>query len=45
MPDRTTLDGTPFQIGSPDLIIAAVELESGAVLRLTASFTWVGPRG
>jgi len=38
LPERTTLDGTPFRIGSPDLIVAAVELESGAVLRLTASF-------
>ena len=38
MPERTTLDGTPFRIGSPDLIVAAVELEGGAVLRLTASF-------
>ena len=38
LPERTTLDGTPFRIGSPDLIIAAVELDTGAVLRLTASF-------
>ena len=38
MPDRVALDGTPFRIGSPDLIVAAVELEGGAVLRLTASF-------
>jgi predicted dehydrogenase len=37
-PDRVTLDGTPFRIGSPDLIVAAVELTSGPVLRLTASF-------
>ena len=37
-PDRTTIDGTPFRIGSPDLIVAAIELESGAVVRLTASF-------
>ena len=37
-PDRRTLDGTPFRIGSPDLIVAAVELDGGAVLRLTASF-------
>jgi predicted dehydrogenase len=37
-PDRVTLDGTPFRIGSPDLIVAAIELESGPVLRLTASF-------
>jgi predicted dehydrogenase len=37
-PERTTLDGAPFRIGSPDLIVAAIELESGPVLRLTASF-------
>ncbi|HEY8632608.1 MAG TPA: Gfo/Idh/MocA family oxidoreductase, partial [Candidatus Limnocylindrales bacterium] len=37
-PDRVTIDGVPFRIGSPDLIVAAVELESGPVLRLTASF-------
>ncbi len=38
MPERTTLAGTPFRIGSPDLIVAAVELASGPVVRLTASF-------
>ena len=37
-PDRLTSDGTPFRIGRPDLVVAAVELEGGAVLRLTASF-------
>ena len=37
-PDRVTIDGTPFRIGSPDLIVAAVELDGGAVMRLTASF-------
>jgi len=37
-PDRVTVDGTPLRIGSPDLIVAAIELESGPVLRLTASF-------
>jgi predicted dehydrogenase len=37
-PDRVTIDGTPFRIGSPDLIVAAVELASGPVVRLTASF-------
>jgi len=37
-PDRMTIDGTPFRIGSPDLIVAAIELEGGAVVRLTASF-------
>lgn len=38
MPDRHALDGSAFRIGSPDLIVTAVELEGGAVLRLTASF-------
>jgi predicted dehydrogenase len=38
MPDRVTVDGTPFRIGSPDLIVAAIELDGGAVVRLTASF-------
>jgi Predicted dehydrogenases and related proteins len=37
-PERTTIDGTPFRIGSPDLIVAAIELEGGPVVRLTASF-------
>ncbi|HXI82328.1 MAG TPA: Gfo/Idh/MocA family oxidoreductase [Verrucomicrobiae bacterium] len=37
-PDRVTIDGSPFRIGSPDLIVAAVELASGPVVRLTASF-------
>jgi predicted dehydrogenase len=37
-PDRVALDGTPFRIGSPDLIVAAVELEGGPIVRLTASF-------
>jgi predicted dehydrogenase len=37
-PDRVTVDGTPFRIGSPDLIVAALELDGGAVLRLTSSF-------
>jgi predicted dehydrogenase len=37
-PERVTKDGAPFRIGSPDLVVAAIELEGGAVLRLTASF-------
>ena len=36
--ERTTLEGTPFRIGSPDLIVAAIELDGGTVLRLTSSF-------
>jgi predicted dehydrogenase len=37
-PERTMLDGSRFRIGSPDLIVAAIELASGPILRLTASF-------
>ncbi|HET9344873.1 MAG TPA: Gfo/Idh/MocA family oxidoreductase [Candidatus Limnocylindrales bacterium] len=37
-PERRALDGTPFRIGSPDFIVATVELASGAVIRLTSSF-------
>jgi predicted dehydrogenase len=37
-PDRTRIDGTPFRIGSPDLVVVAVELASGPILRLTTSF-------
>ena len=44
MPERTTLDGAPFRIGSPDLIVAAIELDGGAVMRLTSSF-YVGLPG
>jgi predicted dehydrogenase len=36
--DRVTVGGASFRIGSPDLIVAAVELDGGTVLRLTASF-------
>jgi predicted dehydrogenase len=34
-------DGQPFTVGTPDFWVAALELESGVVFRLTASF-WVG---
>jgi predicted dehydrogenase len=37
-PERRTIDGGSFRIGSPDLIVAAVELDGGTVVRLTASF-------
>jgi predicted dehydrogenase len=37
-PERTAIDGTRFRIGSPDLIVAAIELDGGTVVRLTASF-------
>jgi predicted dehydrogenase len=36
--ERSALDGSTFRIGSPDLIVAAVELEAGPVVRVTASF-------
>lgn len=38
MPDRVTRDGAPFRIGSPDLVVAAIELDRGPVVRLTTSF-------
>jgi predicted dehydrogenase len=38
LPERVTTGGERWRIGSPDLILAAVELAGGAVLRLTASF-------
>ena len=37
-PERTTLEGGTFRVGSPDFILASVELEGGTVVRLTASF-------
>jgi predicted dehydrogenase len=40
-PERVRLDGTPFRPGAPDFTVAVLELESGAVVRLTATF-WVG---
>lgn len=38
LPDRTTITGEPFRIGSPDLILAAVEFSTGPIMRLTGSF-------
>lgn len=38
LPDRTTLDGDPFHLTVPDWTVAVVELHSGALLRLTATF-------
>ena len=40
-PERVRLDGTPFRPGAPDFWVATLELEGGAVVRLTATF-WVG---
>jgi len=41
-PDRALLDGTPFEPGAPDFVVAVSEHEGGVVSRLTASF-YVGP--
>jgi predicted dehydrogenase len=41
-PERTRKDGAPFTLGTPDFHVAALELESGVVARVTATF-WVGP--
>jgi predicted dehydrogenase len=38
LPNRTTLDGEPFEVTVPDWTVAVVELECGALLRLTATF-------
>lgn len=38
LPERVTTAGEPYRIGSPDLILAAVELADGTVVRLTGSF-------
>jgi predicted dehydrogenase len=40
--ERTRKDGAPFTLATPDFHVAALELESGVVARLTATF-WVGP--
>jgi predicted dehydrogenase len=40
--DRTLRDGTAFQPGSPDFVVALLELEDGVLARVTASF-YVGP--
>jgi predicted dehydrogenase len=37
-PDRTTTSGEPFTPGAPDFGVAAIELENGTVVRLTANF-------
>jgi predicted dehydrogenase len=42
LPDRVTTAGEPFRLDGPDFVVAALELESGVVVRLTASF-YVGP--
>jgi predicted dehydrogenase len=42
LPQRVSKDGAPFTPAAPDFWVAALELESGVVVRLTASF-WVSP--
>lgn len=37
-PDRRTTDGTPFELATPDWVLATLELEDGAVMRLTTNF-------
>jgi predicted dehydrogenase len=41
-PNRIDLAGAPFVLETPDFIVALLELESGLVARVTASF-YVGP--
>jgi predicted dehydrogenase len=41
-PERVRRDGGVFRLSTPDFTVAALELESGVVVRLTATF-WVGP--
>ncbi len=38
LPERETLDGTPYVLETPDFVVAVVELASGPVIRLTADF-------
>jgi predicted dehydrogenase len=38
LPRRTTLDGDEFEVSAPDWTVAVVELECGALMRLTATF-------
>jgi predicted dehydrogenase len=41
-PERVTKAGAPFTLTTADFVVAALELEAGPVIRLTATF-WVGP--
>jgi len=45
LPDRVTTSGESYRIGSPDLIIAMIELSTGTVVRLTGSFYVGRPSG
>lgn len=37
-PERVDMHGTRFRIDPPDIVVAMLELESGLIVRLTASF-------
>lgn len=37
-PERVTKQGTPFRVGTPDFVVAMIELESGPLVRLTTNF-------
>ncbi len=37
-PERTTQQGSVFQVETPDYIVASIELEGGLVVRLTSDF-------
>jgi predicted dehydrogenase len=37
-PERVTLRGQPFRLGTPDFVVAVVDLEEGPAIRLTATF-------
>ena len=45
LPERVTTRGETYRIGSPDLIIAMVELAGGSIVRLTCSFYVGRPSG
>ena len=41
-PNRVTLEGRPFNIETPDFVVAAVELADGPLVRLTTNFYVTG---
>jgi predicted dehydrogenase len=41
-PERVTKQGEAFVLGAPDFVTAALELDAGIVVRITATF-WVRP--
>ena len=38
MPKRRNLDGESFKVNTPDFILALLEMNNGALLRLTCNF-------